>query len=448
MYYDENFDNQTNTDFDHHLEHNLDYRFDSEIKRKRPKKKSGGGGRFIALVLCCALVGGGAGIGGAALYHSYLTAETVTETVQVVSAGTTSTTGVTAVASTSTTILSAADLYAQNVASCVGITISNTATNAFGQVSTTAASGSGFVITDDGYIVTNCHVIADVIDYPTLTIEVTFYDGTSYPAALIGYEEDNDVAVLKIEATGLQAVAIGDSDELVVGETVYAIGNPLGELDFTLTDGLVSALDRLVSTDDDTTMNMFQTNTAINPGNSGGPLFNESGEVVGITTAKYSYSSSGTTVEGLGFALPINDVVDIVVDLIQYGYVTGKPYMGVQIVDAQYYGATAGAGVSYLASGGAAEDAGLEIGDVIIALDGTVIDSASALTSAVTAYKAGDSAQLTVVRDNETVLLTIVFDEKNITTEAANQIVTAEEETVTEMPASSNRQMPSGWGQP
>ncbi len=409
------------------------------------KRKQGGAGRILALILCCALVGGGAGVGGALVYSTYLAPQTVvTEYAQ-----TTTTTGaVTTVASTSGTILSAADLYAQNVASCVGITVSNTATNAFGQVSTTAASGSGFVITDDGYIVTNCHVIADVIDYPTLTIDVTFYDGTSYPATLVGYEEDNDVAVLKIEATGLQAVAIGDSDELVVGETVYAIGNPLGELDFTLTDGLVSALDRLVSTDDDTTMNMFQTNTAINPGNSGGPLFNESGEVVGITTAKYSYSSSGTTVEGLGFALPINDVVDIVVDLIQYGYVTGKPYMGVQIVDGQYYGATAGAGVSYIAAGGAAETAGLETGDVIIALDGTVIDSASALTSAVTAYKAGESAQMTVVRGEDIITLTIVFDEKNTTTEAANQ-VTVEESTV-ETPSTDNsdRQMPSGGSRP
>lgn len=412
----------------------------------KPRHKRGGASRILALLLCCSLVGGGAGVAGSALYSSMYPQQTVT-TVQTT---TTPATSASSVVSTSGTLLSAAQLYASNVNSCVGITVSNNATNVFGQVSTSAASGSGFVITSDGYIVTNCHVISDAIGSTSIAIDVSFEDGTTYPATLVGYEEDNDVAVLKIEATELQPVALGDSDSLVVGETVYAIGNPLGELTFSLTDGLVSALDRLISTDDGTAMNMLQTNTAINPGNSGGPLFNESGEVVGITTAKYSTSSSGTSVEGLGFAIPINDVVRIIQDLMDYGYVTGKPYMGVQITDvsseAQWYGISAGAAVSYVAEDSAADQAGLQQGDIVIAIDGTVIDSSSALTAALTAYRAGDSAQLTVIRQNETLTLTIVLDEKNSDTEAANQI--QQEETTTQTPYSNNSgsQFPSNWG--
>lgn len=390
------------------------------VSHHRVKKRKRRGGRAMALVLCSALIGGAVGVGGMSYFA---------EDEAPVEAFESATSSAVTLSSVSGETLTPLELYANNVGACVGITVSNVSTNAFGQVSTAASSGSGFVITSDGYIVTNCHVIADVIDNSGLSIEVSFYDDSTYSATLVGYEEDNDVAVLKIEATGLQTVSIGDSDDLQVGETVYAIGNPLGELTFSLTDGLVSALDRLIATDDDTTMNMFQTNTAINPGNSGGPLFNESGEVIGITTAKYSTSSTGTSVEGLGFALPINDVVEIVVDLMEYGYVTGKPYMGVQVTSSS---ATTGAIVSYVAEGSAAESAGLVIGDIITAIDGTKIDSSSALTAALTAYSAYDSATLSVTRDGSSLTLDIVFDEKNTDTEAANQ-VELQEQTTTEM---------------
>ena len=148
------------------------------------------------------------------------------------------------------------------------------------------------------------------------------------------------MAVLKIEAAGLQPVTLGDSDQLVVGEPVYAIGNPLGELTYSLSNGLVSALDRLITTSstnqttgqtETTTLNVLQTNCDINPGNSGGPLFDSYGNVVGIVTAKYTQTSSGVSAEGLGFALPINDVKEIINDLIEHGYVTGKPYLGIQV---------------------------------------------------------------------------------------------------------------------
>ena len=260
-----------------------------------------------------------------------------------------------------------------------------------------------------------------------MDIQVTFASGDKYTAKLVGGEKDNDVAVLKIEAAGLTPVTLGDSDKLVVGESVYTIGNPLGELTYSLTDGIISALDRLISTGDNVTLNMLQTNCDINPGNSGGPLFDSYGSVIGITTAKYTQSSSGVSAEGLGFAIPINDVKDILSDLIEHGYVTGKPYMGVQVntvsSEAQRYGIPAGAAVEYVAEGSCAQKAGLQTGDIITAIDDTAIDSPSALTAALSSnYKAGDTATLTVIRSQQEMKLTITFDEKNAETEANNQI--------------------------
>jgi serine protease Do len=266
-------------------------------------------------------------------------------------------------------------------------------------------------------------------------VEVAFANGDKYTAKLVGGEQDNDVAVLKIDATGLTPVTLGDSDQVVVGETVYTIGNPLGELTYTFTDGMVSALDRLITTSStdssgqttSITLNVLQTNCAINPGNSGGPLFDSYGNVIGIVSAKYTQSSSGVSAEGLGFALPIDDVKDILSDLIEHGYVTGKPYMGVQVksvsTEAQTYGIPAGAAVSYVAEGSCAEKAGLQVNDVITAIDDTAIDSPSALTAALSSnYKAGDTATLTVIRSQQEMKISITFDEKNSETEANNQI--------------------------
>ena len=222
-------------------------------------------------------------------------------------------------------LLTVPEVYATNVVSTVGIS-GNVTTNVWGQTVRNAVSGSGFIISQDGYILTNYHVIDGVSD-----IKVTLHDGSSYDAQLVGGEEDNDIAVLKVEAQGLKPVVIGNSSDLHVGDQVVAIGNPLGELTFTLTGGYVSALDRNITMSDGVTMNMLQTDTAINSGNSGGPLFNLYGEVVGITTAKLSSSggSGSASVEGLGFAIPINDVVDMVSDIMEHGYVTGKPNVGI-----------------------------------------------------------------------------------------------------------------------
>ena len=389
-----------------------------------PKKKPNTTTRVAALILACALVGTGAGVGGAALYlgtmwdepsviyqTEYLPAPTPSESISNI---------------TTSTVMTPDQLYASNIASCVGITISSTVTNAFGQVSTTAASGSGFVISADGYVVTNHHVIADATLDNTLPITVSFQDGTSYKATLVGYEAGNDLAVLKIDATNLNPVKLGDSDLLIPGQPVMAIGNPLGELTYSITDGIVSAMDRLITMEDGSSMNMLQTNAAINPGNSGGPLFNSQGEVIGITTAKYSTSSSGTSVEGLGFAIPINDVKSLISDLINYGYITGRPYLGVQISNvpeiAQQYGVSAGASVSFVAPGSCAEVGGLKTGDIVVAIDDIIVDSSSALTAALTGYKAGTTVELTVIRENAELLLSITLDEKNDETQLNNII--------------------------
>ena len=201
--------------------------------------------------------------------------------------------------------LSPADLYEQNVNSTVGITISGETSSRYGYGYTYQASGSGFIITSDGYILTNYHVISG-----SKAVTVATYDHNTYDAKVIGYDASNDIAVIKIDAENLKPVTLGDSDTLRVGENVYAIGNPLGELTFSLTGGIVSALSRNVQTEAGTSMSLIQTDCAINSGNSGGALFNTRGEVIGITNAKYSSSGMGSEAEidNIGFAIPINSV--------------------------------------------------------------------------------------------------------------------------------------------
>ena len=408
-----------------------------------PKKRKKGSKRAIALVLACALAGGAAGVGGAALYDrlskpdvpATIVQEQERPQVEVV------------VNTNAGQPMTPAQLYNANLPSCVGITVSTTSVNIFGQTSTSAASGSGFVLTQDGYIVTNYHVIEDAVKDSSVTVTVSFENGDKFDARYIGGEQDNDVAVLKIEAAGLTPVTLGNSDQLVVGESVYAIGNPLGELTYSLTDGMVSALDRLITTTstengvvETTTLNVLQTNAAINPGNSGGPLFDSYGNVVGIVSAKYTQTTSGVSAEGLGFAIPINDVKEILSDLIEHGYVTGKPYLGVQVVnvsdEAQRYGVVAGAAVQYVAEGSCAQKGGLQVGDIITAIDGTAIDSSTALTAALSSnYKAGDTVTLTVMRKQEPVQLTITLDEKNAQTEANNQLQQSTQQQQQQLPS-------------
>ncbi len=307
-------------------------------------------------------------------------------------------------------VLTPAEVYAANVNSTVGITTSIT-TNYWGYQTTSAAAGSGFIVTDDGYIITNFHVIED-----SDSITVSLYNGDTYDAALIGYDESNDLAVLKIEAEELAPVILGDSDNLNVGDSVVAIGNPLGELTFSLTSGSISAKDREVTMSGSLTMNLLQTDCAINSGNSGGALFNLYGEVIGITNAKYSSSSSSeASIDNIGFAIPINDVRSIVESIIEKGYYS-KPYLGIGVVDVsreyQIYGLPQGAAIQTITEGSPAEAAGLQVGDIITKAQDAEITSRTDLTTIIGRCKIGDTITLTVYRQGQTMEVAVTIGEQ------------------------------------
>ena len=310
---------------------------------------------------------------------------------------------------TNGTQLTASQVYQNNVNSTVGITTEIT-TNYFGYKTTAAASGSGFIITDDGYIVTNHHVIEGAN-----SVKVTLYDNTQYDAEIVGSDESNDIAVLKIDASGLTPVTLGDSEALSVGDNVVAIGNPLGELTFTLTSGVVSAKDRSITTSNSVMMNLIQTDCAINSGNSGGALFNMYGEVVGVTNAKYSSNSSTeASIDNICFAIPINNVKDIVTSIIENGYVV-KPYIGVSVEtvssDMKSYGIPEGAVVRVVNEDSPAEKAGLKENDIITKADDEDITSSNDLVSKIKKASKGDKITLTVYRQGEEKTIELTVDE-------------------------------------
>ena len=368
------------------------------------KKKGFPWGKVIALMLVAALLGGALGAGGVLL----LSPAGNSGSSQVLKGERPSTVIDVATIDTSKQ-MSPAEVYAQNVASTVGITTSVT-TNYFGFTTTSAASGSGFVLSDDGYILTNYHVIEN-----STSIKVTMYDGNSYDAELIGYDESNDIAVLMVDAENLSPVVLGDSGNLNVGDSVVAIGNPLGELTFSLTAGVVSALDREVTLSGNVTMELIQTDCAINSGNSGGALFNLYGEVIGITNAKYSSSGSGASIDNIGFAIPINSVMNIVESIIEKGYIA-KPYIGVSVTsvssETQSYGLPKGAAVKAISEDSPAEKAGLQINDIITEANGTAIESSDDLVRLVGDLYNGAELQLTVYRQGETLEITVTVGEK------------------------------------
>ena len=402
----------------------------AEKKEKKPRRHMGAGA-IVALCLVCVLLGGGI-MGGVGYYLNHRNVVPSEDAV----AGTPAPMSGATDGSDSTVInrvqtkgsplltnevapgeeLSATEIYYGLAREqTVGITTEITYTNRFGFASAGAVSGSGFFISSDGYILTNHHVISEAVQ-GNYEVKVLTQSGEEYVATVVGYEEENDVAILKVDGTGFNAATIGDSDNMLVGETVYAVGNPLGELEYTMTDGMVSALDREITTSSSNggtkTINMFQISAAINEGNSGGPVYNSRGEVIGISTAKYSE----TGVEGLGFAIPINDAVKIASDLMTDGYVRGKAYMGVEVGTvtpsaAQYYGLVEGAIVGSVTPGSCAEKAGVEKNDIIVALGDETISSRDDLVSVKRDYRAGDSAVLKVYRGGEYLELTIVFDE-------------------------------------
>ena len=378
----------------------------------QPKKHHRGAGRVVALILSCAVISAACGFGGAILAQNG--SSTGKTTVQQ-SNRTATTVNVKKV--DGQTLMSPAEVYASTVNSVVSINCSAVSTNIFGQQTESASSGSGFIYTADGYIVTNQHVVANAS-----SINVTLYNGDTYPATLVGSDSDYDVAVLKIDAKDLPAVTLGSSTDVNVGDTVMAIGNPLGELTFSMSQGIVSCVNRAINVEG-TPFNMIQVDASINPGNSGGPPMNLYGEVVGIVSAKYS-SYANTTVEGLGFAIPINDVQSIIKDIMENGSVGNKAYMAItagtmtQQMAAQYkINATEGVFVYSVEDGGAGDKAGLKLGDVITKLNDTQITSMEDLSAAKKGFKAGDTVTLTVLRDGKEITTQLTFDAQPQTTD-------------------------------
>ena len=391
--------------------------------------------KVTALILACAVAGGLAGWGGAAIAGSGSGKTTIQQsdrqpvTVQVKKVD-------------GQTKMDPATVYASVVNSAVSINCSATSTNIFGQQTQTASSGSGFIITEDGYVVTNYHVVSGAS-----SVQVTLYNGDTYDATVIGGDSDYDVAVLKINASGLQPVTLGESADVNVGDTVLAIGNPLGELTFSMSQGIVSSCDRAINVDG-TPFNMIQVDCSINPGNSGGPLVNLYGEVVGIVSAKYS-SYSSTTVEGLGFAIPISDVRSIITDIMENGAVTDKAYMAItagtmnEQMAAQFnIDVTEGVFVYSVVEGGAGEKAGLRLGDVITKMGDKTLTSRQDLSAAMKGYRAGDTVTLTVYRGGQYIEVELTFD--------AQPQNTGSEEDNTQSSGNNggnggNGQMPGNW---
>ena len=415
-------------------------------KQKKPRKKMGGKGKaVIAAVLAVVLVAGSCGVTAALVNNHWENKVDALESqvqaqfvdlqeqlgnVSAVNSGT----SVSGSPVASDGSLTPSQVYAMNVNSVVAIsnyaTVTSSGYGYFGGSGSQqlVSTGSGFILSEDGYVITNYHV-AEAAEKLTITT----YAGDEYEAQLIGYDELNDIALLKVDATGLDAVEIGSSDDMIIGDMVVAIGNPLGELTSTQTVGYISGKDRAVSTDG-TIINMLQTDAAINSGNSGGPLFNMKGQVVGITTAKYSgSSSSGATIEGIGFAIPIDDVMSMIDDLREYGYVKNQAYLGVTVRDidsstASMYSLPSGSYVETVVEGGSADRAGVEPKDIIIAVGEYDVGGNSELTSALRKFKAGDTTTITVYRSGQEVVLDITFDEKpqDLTAESTDPTVSGE----------------------
>jgi serine protease Do len=291
----------------------------------------------------------------------------------------------------------------------------------YGQNQVESGAGSGVIISSDGYILTCAHVVSGASQ-----ITVTIGD-TDYTATVVGEDDTSDVAVLKIDATGLTPATVGDSDSLSVGDSVLAVGNPLGELGGTVTSGIVSALNRSVTiqgTSSTNTMSLIQMDASVSPGNSGGGLFNMNGELIGLVNAK----SSSSDAEGLGFAIPINDAIQVAQDLLENGYVSGRPYMGITYIAvtdaqtaAQFNVNAYGVYVVDVVQGGPADKAGLKVGDRIVSIDGTEIAQKDDLGTLMQQHTAGDTLSITVARDGQMQTVSLTLGEKNASNTATQR---------------------------
>ncbi len=381
----------------------------------RKEKKGWGSGRVVALALVCSLLGGLFGAGCMRLMTKASVSDNPLDTPgnpdnSTVLEGNRPSSIIDISKIDTSKLMTPAEVYATNVSATVGITTSVT-TNFWGYQTTVPASGSGFIFSNDGYILTNFHVVED-----SSSITVSMYDGSTYKATLVGYDEGNDVAVLKIDANNLVPVVLGNSDNLNVGDSVVAIGNPLGELTFSLTAGAISAKDREITMSNGASMRLMQTDCAINSGNSGGALFNLYGEVIGITNAKYSSNSSTeASIDNIGFAIPINKARSIAESIIEKGYVS-KPYVGLSVAtisaETQSYGLPQGAAVKAIAEDSPAAEAGLAINDIITHIGGKEITGSSDVVSIVSDSTPGDVLKLTVYRKGQTIQLDLKVGEQ------------------------------------
>ena len=392
-------------------------------QKPRKKRKNNGklGQSVVALVLAAAMgfVGGFAGAkfgnGG-----NKVVIQQVERSSSSASSGTGDSASGTAVSSGMTTA-QVASMVSPSVVVITTEQVVYSQWSWYGQSQVESGAGSGVIISSDGYILTCDHVVSGASN-----ITVTIGD-TDYTATVVGEDSTSDVAVLKIDATGLTPVTMGDSDALAVGDNVLAVGNPLGELGGTVTSGIVSALNRSVSIQSSgsvNTMSLIQMDASVSPGNSGGGLFNMNGELVGIVNAK----SSDSDAEGLGFAIPINDAMKVAQDLLENGYVTGRPYMGITYLavtdaqTAQQLGVSAyGIYVADVVKGGPADQAGLKAGDRIVSIDGTEVAQKNDLGTIIQNHSAGDTLSITIARDGQMQTVSLTLGEKNSTTAAQQQ---------------------------
>lgn len=373
-----------------------------KVKVQKPKKPASKG--FVAAMLIISIIASGAvGFGGGYLANQIAKSSGGGININQVAADSTSTKSNASLSGTTSEIVK------KTADSVVEIATEAVVTGGFAQQYIQKGAGSGVIISEDGYIITNYHVIEGA-----KSINVTLRDGTkSYTAALIGSDEENDIALIKVDASGLSPATFGDSSKIAVGDYVVAIGNPLGELGGTVTDGIVSALAREVTVEGNN-MTLLQHNAQISPGNSGGGLFNAKGELIGIVNAK----DSATEVEGIAFAIPVNNVLDIINDLKSYGYVTGKIDLGMELTDitsqdtAFYYGVNnTGCYVLSVTKGSNADAAGFHTGDLIIKVNGTEVSKSTDIKSVLKDSKVGDTVKFTVYRSGKTVDLELTLDE-------------------------------------
>ena len=381
--------------------------YEPKKPKKKPKKVSFTRRSLALLIICCVLLSSMFGFGGA-LAYDMMTADTVTgSATPTISTASSTTSGYTLESATGSS-MTIQEITKVSQPSVVEIRTEGIMSDSWMQQYVTEGAGSGVIISEDGYIMTNNHVIDGANK-----ITVTTADKQSYEAKLIGTDSTNDVAVIKIDANGLTPATYGNSDELAVGDLAVAIGNPLGELGWTVTAGIISATDRKLSIDGKT-MSLLQTDSSINPGNSGGGLFNDDGQLIGLVVAK----SSGSDVEGLGFAIPINTAANVAQQLMTNGYVKDQPWSGMTYTEGSsgfdaFFGMSSSSVYIYSVDTETAQKAGFESGDIVSEIDGKQITTIDDVSSVITSHKPGDVLTYKIIRNGQEMELQLKLQEKH-----------------------------------